>query len=207
MTVTAARLGILRCEACGMLNRAEPSAELACARCGAHVHMRKPNSVSRAWAFLVAALVCYIPANVLPVLYTGTLLEHQDQTIMSGVITLWRDGSWVLAAIVFIASICVPIGKILAMAVLLNGVRRGSRLRRETRAHLYRVTSYIGRWSMVDIYVGGTLVALVQFSLVATIRPGPGAVWFGAVVVLTMMSSISFDPRLTWDAMEPAPHG
>jgi len=207
MTVTAARLGILRCEACGMLNRAEPHAELACARCGAHVHVRKPNSISRAWAFLVAALICYIPANILPVLYTGTLLEHQDQTIMSGVITLWRDGSWVLAAIVFIASICVPIGKILAMAVLLNGVQRGSRLRPETRARLYRVTSYIGRWSMVDIYVGGTLVALVQFSLVATIRPGPGAVWFGAVVVLTMMSSISFDPRLTWDAMEPAPHG
>jgi len=207
MTVTAARLGILRCEACGMLNRAAPSAELACARCGAHVHVRKPNSVSRAWAFLVAALICYIPANILPVLYTGTLLEHQDQTIMSGVVTLWRDGSWVLAAIVFVASICVPIGKILAMAVLLQGVQRGSRWRPETRARLYRVTSYIGRWSMVDIYVGGTLVALVQFSLVATIRPGPGAVWFGAVVVLTMMSSISFDPRLTWDAMEPAPHG
>ena len=207
MTLTGARLGILRCEACGMLNRAEPSAELACARCGAHVHMRKPNSVSRAWAFLVAALVCYIPANILPVLYTGTLLEHQDQTIMSGVVTLWRDGSWVLAAIVFVASICVPIGKILAMAVLLQGVQRGSRWRPETRARLYRITSYIGRWSMVDIYVGGTLVALVQFSLVATIQPGPGAVWFGAVVVLTMMSSISFDPRLTWDAMEPAPHG
>jgi paraquat-inducible protein A len=206
MTVTAARLGILRCEACGMLNRGGAHAELACARCGAHVHVRKPNSVSRAWAFLVAALICYIPANILPVLYTGTLVEHQDQTIMSGVVTLWRDGSWVLAAIVFIASVCVPIGKILAMAVLLSGVQRGSRWRPETRARLYRITSYIGRWSMVDIYVGGTLVALVQFSLVATIQPGPGAVWFGAVVVLTMMSSISFDPRLTWDAMEPAPH-
>jgi paraquat-inducible protein A len=203
---TGARLGILRCEACAMLNRAN-GGELACTRCGAHLHVRKPNSISRAWAFLAAALICYIPANVLPVLYTGTIFEHQVQTIMSGVIALWQDGSWILAAIVFVASICVPIGKIIAMAILLTGAQRRSVNGLERRARLYRFTSYIGRWSMVDIFVGGTLVALVQFSVVATIHPGPGAVWFGAVVVLTMLSSMSFDPRLTWDALEAPRHG
>lgn len=201
-TITAASQGLVRCEACAMLNRAWLHEELACARCGAHLHPRKPNSISRAWAFLVAAMICYVPANILPVLYTGTLFEHQVQTIMGGVITLWRDGSWVLAGIVFVASIVVPIAKIAALASLLWLAQRRSAWRLVTRAKLYRFTAYIGRWSMVDIFVGGTLVALVQFSVVATIRPGPGAIWFGAVVVLTMMASMSFDPRLTWDRAE-----
>jgi paraquat-inducible protein A len=204
MTTTAFEAGLARCDACAMLNRTDLSRELACARCGAHLHARKPNSVSRAWAFLLAASICYVPANLLPVLYTGTLFEHQVQTILGGVITLWKDGSWVLAGIVFVASIVVPIAKILALAFLLLQVQQRSRRALHLRARLYRFTSYIGRWSMVDIFVGGTLVALVQFSVVATIQPGPGAVWFGAVVVLTMLASMSFDPRLTWDA---AAHG
>ena len=206
MTATAIGAGIVRCEACAMLNRAGAHSECACARCGAHLHPRKPNSVSRTWAFLAAALVCYLPANMLPVLYTGTIFEHQVQTILGGVVTLWQDGSWVLAMIVFVASIVVPVAKIAALAVLLLSVQRRSRWRMRTRARLYRFTAYIGRWSMVDIFVGATLVALVQFSVVATIHPGPGAIWFGAVVVLTMMASMSFDPRLTWDATESA-HG
>jgi paraquat-inducible protein A len=203
---TAVRLGLVRCEACALLNRASRHSELACARCGAHLHPRKPNSISRAWAFLLAATVCYGPANYFPVLFTGTILEHQDQTILSGVVALWDDGSWILAAIVFVASIVVPVAKILVLALLLATAQRRSRWRLADRARLYRFTAYIGRWSMVDIFVGGTLVALVQFSLVATIHPGPGAVWFGAVVVLTMMASMSFDPRLTWDVLEEA-HG
>ena len=204
MIATAASRGLVRCEACDMLNRAWLHEELACARCGAHLHPRKPNSISRAWAFLVAAMICYVPANILPVLYTGTIFEHQVQTIMGGVITLWRDGSWVLAGIVFMASIVVPIAKIAALASLLWLAQRRSSWRLHARAKLYRFTAYIGRWSMVDIFVGGTLVALVQFSVVATIQPGPGAIWFGAVVVLTMLASMSFDPRLTWDRAEAA---
>jgi paraquat-inducible protein A len=206
MTATALGAGLVRCEACAMLNRAGARSECACARCGAHLHPRKPNSVSRAWAFLIAAMVCYVPANVLPVLYTGTIFEHQVQTIMGGVITLWQDGSWVLALIVFVASVVVPIAKIAALALLLGLAQRRSRWRLAQRAKLYRFTAYIGRWSMVDIFVGGTLVSLVQFSVVATIQPGAGAIWFGAVVVLTMMASMSFDPRLTWD-VENGAHG
>jgi paraquat-inducible protein A len=206
MTATAIGAGLVRCEACAMLNRSGEHSECACARCGAHLHPRKPDSVSRAWAFLLAAMVCYVPANLLPVLYTGTIFEHQEQTILGGAVRLWQDGSWGLALIVFVASVVVPIAKIAALMLLLTLARRRSRWRLPQRARLYRFTAYIGRWSMVDIFVGGTLVALVQFSVVATIQPGTGAIWFGAVVVLTMLASMSFDPRLTWD-VENGAHG
>ena len=209
MTATAAAAGLLRCEACAMLNRAPahlaPTDEPACARCGAHLHARKPESLARAWAFLLAATVLYIPANVLPVLHTGTIFQRQTDTILSGVVHLWVTGSWVLAAIVFIASIVVPGAKIASLAFLLASAQRRSTRRLGLRARLYRITHTIGRWSMVDIFVGATLVALVHFNVVATIEPGPGAVYFGAVVVLTMLSSMSFDPRLTWDPLDASP--
>jgi paraquat-inducible protein A len=201
MTPTAARHGLLLCPACSMLNGAAGDRELACARCGAHLHARKPNSLTRTWALLIAAAILYVPANVLPVLHTGSVFETTTDTIMSGVIHLWTTGSWVLAAIVFVASIIVPGAKLMSMLVLLVGAQRRSRWRPRLRARLYRATAYIGRWSMVDIFVGATLVALVQFNLIASILPGPGAVAFGAVVVLTMLASMSFDPRLTWDAL------
>jgi len=196
---TATAAGILRCEACAMLNRAH-SGDCACARCGAHLHFRKPDSIARTWALLLAAAVLYVPANMLPVLHTGTIFERQTDTIFSGVVHLWTTGSWVLAAIVFTASIVVPALKIVSLSFLLVMAQRRSRWSPGLRARLYRFTAYIGRWSMVDIFVGATLVALVQFNVVATIRPGPAAVYFGAVVVLTMLASMSFDPRLTWDA-------
>ena len=204
---TALRAGLLVCRACEQVNRPTPDGHRGvCARCGEALRWRKPESLVRAWMFLILAAILYIPANLLPVLYTGTLFEHQVQTILGGVVTLWKDGSWILAGIVFVASIVVPIAKILVLAFLLLQVQRRSRRALPLRARLYRFISYIGRWSMVDIFVGGTLVALVQFSVVATIQPGQGAVWFGAVVVLTMLASMSFDPRLTWDAAERA-HG
>ena len=200
MTATAARHGLLLCPACSMLNGAAGHARHACARCGAHLHARKPNSFARVWALLIAAAIFYIPANLLPVLHTGSVFETSTDTIMSGVIHLWTTGSYVLAAIVFVASIIVPGAKLLSMLVLLITSQRRSRWRPRLRARLYRATAYIGRWSMVDIFVGGTLVAVVQFNLIASILPGPGAIAFGAVVVLTMLASMSFDPRLTWDA-------
>lgn len=199
MTVTAAAAGLLHCEACAMLHRAAPG-ETSCARCGAHLHVRKPNSIARTWALLIAAAILYIPANMLPVLHTGTIFQRHTDTILSGVIHLWTTGSAGLAIIVFTASIVVPAAKIVSLAFLLVLAQRRSRWGLGMRARLYRFTAYIGRWSMVDIFVGAVLVALVQFNVVATILPGPGAVYFGAVVVLTMLASMSFDPRLTWDA-------
>ena len=203
MNVTAARLGYLTCHACGLLHRASGHAHgLFCTRCGAALHTRKPNSVARAWALLIAAYVLIVPANVLPVMVSGSLFGAESDTIMSGVAFLWSDGSWLLAAILFIASIAVPFAKLLAMTFLLVSVQRRSTLAPEQRTRLYRVLEFVGRWSMIDIYVAAILTALVQFGGLMSIQAGPGAIAFGAVVVLTMFAAESFDPRLIWDPVE-----
>lgn len=205
MTITAASEGYLICHGCYRLNHAGPQvAEPACARCGTALHARIPASIARTWAYLIAAVVLYIPANMLPVMESGSLFLSQTDTIWSGVVYLWTTGSWVLAAIVFTASIVIPAAKLLSLTWLLIAAQRRSTRNPLRRAKLYRATAYIGRWSMVDIFVGATLVGLVQFKAFASIVPGPGAVFFGAVVVLTMLASASFDPRLTWDAVDPA---
>ena len=203
MNVTAARLGYLTCHACGLLHRASGHAHgLFCTRCGAALHTRKPNSVARAWALLIAAYVLIVPANVLPVMVSGSLFGSESDTIMSGVAFLWSDGSWLLAGILFIASIAVPFAKLGAMTFLLVSVQRRSTLAPEQRTRLYRVLEFVGRWSMIDIYVAAILTALVQFGGLMSIQAGPGAIAFGAVVVLTMFAAESFDPRLIWDPVE-----
>ena len=203
MTATALRSGLLLCGVCDLLNRKSAGdVRCCCARCGATLHGRTPNSLPRTWAFLAAAAVLYVPANLLPVMHTGTLFNQQTDTIMSGVVHLWVTGSWGLSIIVFIASIVVPLAKLLSLSHLAWAAQRRSTLGVQKRANLYRATHYIGRWSMVDIYVGATLVALVHLGPFANIEPGPGAIAFGAVVVLTMLATMSFDPRLTWDALD-----
>ncbi len=201
-SATAASLGLLVCHACGLLSRAAPHAHDAyCPRCGARVHWRKPNSISRTWALLIAAMVLYIPANVLPMMYTGSLFGFQSDTIMSGVVFFWKTGSWYLALIIFFASITVPMLKMIALVVLLVSVQRRSRWQPVQRTQLYRVVEFVGRWSMLDVYVVAVIVALVQLQALATITPGPGAIAFAGVVVLTMFAAMSFDPRLIWDPM------
>jgi paraquat-inducible protein A len=203
---TCRERGLWICLVCEQLNRAPAAAESgSCARCGAAIHARRPDGIRRSWAFLAAAILLYIPANVLPVMHTGSLFGSQTDTILSGVVHLWRTGSGALAVIVFIASIVVPLAKIASLSLLLWTAQRRSAWRPLRRSKLYRATHWIGRWSMVDIFVGATLVALVQFSAFATIAPAPGAIAFGAVVVMTMLASISFDPRATWDGAERAP--
>lgn len=205
---SAAQLGFLACPACHLVSR-EPAPDIAafCPRCGARLHRRKPASVSRTWALLSAAYILFIPANVLPVMQTGSLFGWQRDTIMSGVIYLWSSGSWPLAALVFFASIVVPLAKLLALTFLLISVQRGWIRLRQQRTRLYRLVEFIGRWSMLDIYVVTLLSALVQLQSLATITPGPGAVAFGTVVVLTMLAAMAFDPRLIWDAEEAPTHG
>ena len=197
--MTAAEAGLMVCHTCSLLSRPSAGHEAACARCGASLHLRKPDSVTRAWAFLIAAYILYVPANVLPVMETGSLFGAQSDTIMSGVVYLWTSGSWPLAVIVFVASILVPGAKMLSLTVLLISVQRRSMWRPQERTKLYRVVEFVGRWSMVDIYVAAMLTALVQFQALATIKAGPAAIAFGAVVVLTMFAAESFDPRLMWD--------
>ena len=199
---TALAHGLFTCDACHLLSHVD-QADLTCARCGSRLEGRKPESYQRAWSYLAAAAVLYIPANVLPVMHTGSIFGRQADTIMSGVVHLWMTGSWYLAVIVFIASVVLPVAKIGSLSFLLWTAQRRSGWDPLRRARLYRVTHQIGRWSMVDIYVGATLVALVHLGPFANIEPGPGAIAFGAVVILTMLASMSFDPRLTWDPIGP----
>jgi paraquat-inducible protein A len=200
---TAARSGLFVCHDCGLLSKPALHAhEGRCPRCGSHLHFRKPGSIARTWAFVIAAVILYIPANMLPVMDTSSLFGAQTDTILSGVVYLWTSGSWPLAVIVFIASIAVPMLKIIALIFLVLTAQLRWRWLPERRTRIYRLVELVGRWSMLDIYVITILVALVQFNALATIKAGPGAIAFGAVVVLTMFAAMSFDPRLIWDAVE-----
>jgi paraquat-inducible protein A len=206
-SLTAMESGLYSCHTCGLLSGAVPgSREARCARCGAHLHFRRPDSIGRTWAFLIAGYILYIPANLLPIMDTGSLFRAHSDTIMSGIVYLWTSGSWALAVIVFIASILVPGGKLLAITVLAISVQRRAVWGQLQRTRLYRVVEAVGRWSMLDIYVVAILVALVQLQSLATIKAGPGAVAFGAVVVVTMFAAMTFDPRLIWDQRSPR-HG
>ena len=201
--VSAASQGLFSCHTCGLVSRrASHCGESHCPRCSAPLHFRKPNSVARSWAFLLAAYILYIPANVLPIMQASSFLGSQDDTIMSGVVYLWHSGSWDLALVVFIASILVPLMKLIALTLLLVSVQRRSVWQPLQRTKLYRVVELVGRWSMLDIYVVAILAALVQIGSLATIKAGPAALAFGAVVVLTMFAAMEFDPRLIWDPVQ-----
>ena len=203
LPLTAADAGWLVCHTCGLVSRAGPAdAEARCPRCGDRLHLRKHNSIARTWALMIAAAILYIPANLLPVMNTSSLFGSERDTIMSGVVYLWVSGDAPLALLVFFASITVPVLKLLALVVLLVSVQRRSTWQPQQRAKLYRLVEFVGRWSMLDIYVVTLMAALVQLQSLATITAGPGAVAFGAVVVLTMFAALSFDPRLIWDPVK-----
>jgi len=200
---TARQLGLINCHDCHLLiAAAEVEAHPRCPRCGAHLHLRKPNSLARTWALVWAAIVFIIPANLLPMTVATTLGTKQSDTIMSGVIYFMQTGSWEIASVIFIASVFVPFAKLLILIFLLLSVRLRSTWRPKDRTTLYRLTELVGRWSMVDIYVVTILVALVKLGAVAAIEAGPAAVFFAAVVVTTMFAAESFDPRLIWDVIE-----
>jgi len=200
---TALELGLINCHDCHLLvDVVQAQAHPHCPRCGAHLHLRKPNSLARTWALVWAALVMIIPANVLPMTITTTLGAKQADTIMSGVIYFMQTGSWEIAAVIFIASIFVPTAKLCILIFLLLSVQFRWRWRPKDRTSLYRLTELVGRWSMVDIYVVTILVALVKLGAVAAIEAGPAAVFFAAVVVITMFAAESFDPRIIWDVLE-----
>jgi len=201
--LTASQLGLCTCHGCGGLSEVLPGVhEMRCRRCGAALHLRKPNSIARTWAFLIASYIMYVPANVLPIMKTGSLFGSQSDTIMSGVAYLWHSGSWHLALVVFIASVVVPLAKMLCLSFLAISVQLGWTERALERTKLYRVLEFVGPWSMLDVFVVTILVALVQLKSLATIQPGPAAAAFGAVVVLTMFAAMAFDPRLLWEPKE-----
>lgn len=203
---TAQSSSLLSCGICHLLMRKPPGAAGPagkCPRCGAALHPRKPNSIVRTWALVIAALIFYVPANVLPITKVTSLGATQSDTIMSGVIYFIHSGMWPIALVIFVASVFVPVLKLLILLFLVISVQRRSQWRPKDRTRLYRITEAIGRWSMTDIFVVTILVALVHLGALANIEAQAGAVFFAAVVVITMLAAMSFDPRLIWDVKEP----
>ncbi|SNB79373.1 paraquat-inducible protein A [Arboricoccus pini] len=200
----AAGQPLLACHACGQVDVAPAGAQhgVACSRCGASLHRRKPNSLARTWALLLAATIFYIPANLLPVMTVTYLGNSEPDTILSGVKSLLAAGMFPVALLVFFASILVPVLKLCGLVWLLLSVQFKSRQRLRQRTKIYRIIEGVGRWSMVDIFMISILVALVELGALARIDPGPGALAFAAVVILTMLGSASFDPKLMWDVEE-----
>lgn len=203
--IGAAESGFVRCDSC---ERLWPAADLtkgalaACSRCGAALSSRKPNSLARTWALLIAATICYVPANLFPVMIVSGPGGSEADTILSGVLAMYAAEWYTIGTLIFFASITVPVLKILSLFGLLLSVQRRSSWKPRDRTRLYRIVEIVGRWSMLDMFVVSLTVALVQLGVVATVDPGIGASFFAAVVVLTMFAASSFDPRLIWDAME-----
>jgi len=192
----AAEQGLASCHTCGRLSQI--TAE-RCPRCETPLHLRKPDSLARTWALLIASILFYIPAMSLPVMRVSGLGGGEDSTILSGVVTFWEMKSYPVAIIIFTASVLIPILKILALGWLC--LAAGGHLGGSSRAlaTTYHVTELVGRWSMVDVFVVAILACLVRLGSLMTITPGPAALSFAAVVILTMFSAMSFDPRLLWD--------
>ena len=189
---------ILNCHTCGFLSL-HTDEHQHCSRCTSPLHHRKRNSIETTWALLFAALVLLIPANIYPVMTVIRFGQGEPNTILSGVLHLIESGMWGLAMIVFVASIVVPVMKLITLSFLLISVKKKSIWRPRDRTLLYRVTEVVGAWSMVDIFLVGLLSALVSLDALSTIRPGIGAIFFAGVVVITMFAAQSFDPRLIWD--------
>ncbi|KUF10389.1 paraquat-inducible protein A [Pseudoponticoccus marisrubri] len=196
---TARRAGMLACTRCGLVHASGPA---RCGRCDAPLDPRGRKSLQAVWAWLLAGVVVYIPANIYPMLRTATLLEQSESTIVGGAIDLLEHGSYGVAAIVFIASVLIPVGKFIAIAYLALSLNRPGALSIHQRHLLYEMVEFIGRWSMIDVFVVAILSALVQLGSVAIINPGIAAVSFALSVAFTMLSAQSLDPRLIWDADE-----
>jgi paraquat-inducible protein A len=203
LVVTAASLGLEACQHCATVWRGAKDGD-ACGLCGTRLYARKPDSLNRTWALLMAACILYIPANLLPVMITKSLFGTQQDTILSGVIYFWVSGAYGLAAIVFIASFLVPLFKLTVLLLLLISVQRRSTWRQPERVKLYHIIETIGRWSMLDVFVVSLLTGLVQIQGFAQITAGVGIAAFAGVVVLTMLASLTFDPKLIWDTVETA---
>ena len=191
--------GLIGCQTCGLVVKFSKERELLCPRCNSKLRLRKYHSIQRTWALLISAIFMYIPANTETVMYTVNVGEKTSDTIISGIIFFFESGEWPLAIIIFLASVLLPLLKIILMIYLLYTVGNRKADRRAENTRLYRIAELVGRWSMLDIFVIAILVALVQLDALTTIIPGNGAIAFAAVVILTMLAVKSFDPRLLWD--------
>jgi paraquat-inducible protein A len=196
---SAALKSLANCHVCGKLTNISA---VHCSRCGTRLRLRKPDSIHRTVALVLTACILYIPANMLPMMYTDQLGKEYQATIISGVIEFWEHGDYLIASVIFFASISIPIAKIISLLWLCWSVSRNSVTIRKKRTTLYRITEFVGRWSMIDVFVVAITVALIHLGGILTIRPGGAALAFAGVVIITMMAARSFDPRLIWDVTE-----
>lgn len=195
----------MSCHSCGKLSslRQVPAGgRAACRRCAAWVHVRKPDSVARTWALVITGAILYVPANIYPIMTVHFMGRGEPDTILSGVKHLFASGSWLVAILVFFASVTVPLVKLIGLSYLLLSIQLGWKWRPRDRTALYRLIEAVGRWSMLDLFMISVLVGLVRLGEIATVSPGAGATFFAAVVVVTMLAAMCFDPRLIWDSVE-----
>ncbi|TDY23076.1 paraquat-inducible protein A [Paraburkholderia sp. BL6665CI2N2] len=204
---TARRAGLVACHTCGLVQKhIAGSSDQRCSRCESMLHTRHPDSVTRTSSLVLAAALAYIPANLLPIMHAASLGHSEDDTILGGVAYFWTSGDWPLAVVVFVASVVVPMLKLAILTLQIVAARCSPDWQPLERARLHRLVECVGRWSMLDVFVVALTVALVHFGSFAVVTAGPGALAFGAVVILTMLASHQFDPRLIWDNVrcEPA---
>jgi len=197
-------LNLARCGNCNTSCRIvrEPGISQRCPHCAEYLHGLAPDRTGRVWALLLAAAILYLPANLLPIFEMDLLGQSSGVTILEGIAELFDSGMWAVGALVFFASILVPLAKILGLSALLIGIRLGANRARLGRTRFYRVIEAIGPWSMIDVFVVSLMISLVQFGELASFRPGPGAACFAVVVILTLLAARSFDPRELWKTAE-----
>jgi paraquat-inducible protein A len=206
---TAKQIGAISCPTCHLLvekGRYDPSYPM-CPRCHAVISSRKKDSLRRTFALLIAAAIFYVPANFYPILTLISFGEEKSETILSGIFTLFSTGQWVVAVVVFVASVFVPIFKIIALFYLVVSVQMNVKWRAVERTKLYRFIETIGRWSMIDVFMISILAAIVKLKALATVEPEIGALAFAVVVILTMLAAMTFDPRLIWDRLDQKKNG
>ncbi len=195
-------LGLASCGTCELVVAIDDHIDAACPRCGTALQIRKSNSTARSWAFLLAAVIMYVPANLLPIMRTEYFGNATPDTIMSGVVYFLVHGDWPLAIVIFVASVLVPLLKMLAITYFLVAISNKRAVRRREKGALYHVTQFIGRWSMIDVFVVALLASLVQFGALLSISADWGAFAFASVVVFSMIAAHEIDPRLLWDNSE-----
>lgn len=193
---------VITCKTCGLVQRMDelrPGTAAECCRCGSIISKRKVNSLGRTAAFSLAALIFYVPANIYPILRMDYYGAYSESTVWDGCVKLFQDGQWLVAVIVFLASLAIPLFKLLGLFFLVGTAKFKFARRRHERTRIYKIIDVIGPWAMLDVFLLAVLVALVKLEQLATVLPGPGLLAFTAVVVLTIFASASFDPKLIWD--------
>lgn len=195
------QMQVCRCSLCGLVCDAETTfgVRAKCPRCQTKLPGHPSRNLSLSGALLLSSIILYVPANIFPVMYTTLFGHGSESTLLSGVIAFWRAGSWGIAAIIFVASVIIPCLKFLSLSVLLISSARKSHWARRERTRLYRITEWIGCWSMLDVVVVAVVSGLLRFHAMSEAEPRSGILFFGLVVIFTMLCALSFEPKTIWE--------